>query len=180
MLGVVVVAVVAAFPTMTFTHGASPKKLPFASDIFHVPVDFAIGVRRDHRNRDLVLSTGINCLRECYRGASHRVSADECPLEAWLPGATTGILHQPRFCKLLARRHICVVGYGYVVLKAKPRHEVVGLLTAVPGVPLALSAENVLNTTIVLAGVGVLFGVFVGMAAAVWVRPEAKVDTAIV
>ncbi len=39
MLGVPVVAVVPALVTMTFTQGASPKNVPFASAIFHVPTD---------------------------------------------------------------------------------------------------------------------------------------------
>ena len=39
MLGVTVVAVAAPLTTMIFTQGASPKNVPFASAIFHVPVD---------------------------------------------------------------------------------------------------------------------------------------------
>jgi len=47
------------------------------------------------------------------------------------------------------------------LLKTKPRHEAVGLPTAVPGVP--LSEAKVLSATTVLAGAGVMVGVSVGI-----------------
>jgi len=83
----------------------------------HLPrsYGFASGVWCDHRNRDLILSAGGNALWKRQRGASHWVSADERPLESWIPVTAAGILYQPCFGKCLAWRHFCVIGYRYVI-----------------------------------------------------------------